>query len=163
MQRRYQALSAHPARAASLWNADFVDRIVLPRFRGDDAYLLQGAYTPLQRLVWLTVGYYAKSIDRLGLFDRLEEDGLFGAYCFRVMNRYIGSKDLVDLVGEINFLEEAIGISQRTALRVLDIGAGYGRLMHRLVTAFPTVVSGYCTDAILKSTFLSEYYLDLNR
>jgi hypothetical protein len=163
LQRRYRALDTHPARAASLWDKEFIDRIVLPRFRGDDAYLLQGAYTPLQRLLWLTVGYYARSIDKLGLFDRLEEDGLFGAYCFRFMDRYTGSKDLVDSVGEINFLEEAIGISQRAALRVLDIGAGYGRLMHRLVTAFPTVVSGYCTDAIPESTFLSEYYLGLRQ
>jgi len=159
LQRRYQALSAHPARAASLWNEKFIGRIALPSFRGDHAYLLQSAYSPLQRLLWLMVGYYAKSIDRLGLLDRLEEDGLFGPYCFRFMDRYTGSKDLVDSVGEINFLEDAIGISGRASLRVLDIGAGYGRLMHRLVTAFPTLVSGYCTDAIPESSFLSEYYL----
>ena len=161
LKRRYQALGAHPVRAASLWNDDFVGRIELKRFRGDHAYLLQGAHSPLQRLLWLTVGSYAKSIDALGLLDRLEEDGSFGAYCFRFMDRYTGSKDLVDSVGEINFLEEAIGISRRPSLRVLDIGAGYGRLMHRLVGAFPGVVSGCCTDAIPELTFLSEYYLKL--
>jgi hypothetical protein len=163
LKQRYLALGAHPVRAASLWDDKFVGRIELPRFRGDHAYLLQGAYSPLQRLLWLIVGYYAKSVDKLGLLDRLEEDGLFGPYCFRFMDRYTGSKDLVDSVGEINFLEEAIGISRRSALRVLDIGAGYGRLMHRMVSAFPDVVSGYCADAIPESTFLSEYYLSFRR
>jgi hypothetical protein len=42
---------------------------------------------------------------------------------------------------------------------VLDIGAGYGRLAHRMLTALPNIRDYYCTDAVPVSTFLSEYYL----
>ncbi|HSW51243.1 MAG TPA: putative sugar O-methyltransferase, partial [Bryobacteraceae bacterium] len=44
-------------------------------------------------------------------------------------------------------------------LTILDIGAGYGRLAHRLVSAFPGVGEVLCVDAIPESTFICEYYL----
>jgi hypothetical protein len=42
---------------------------------------------------------------------------------------------------------------------VLDIGAGYGRLAHRMVTALPGIAQYLCTDAVAVSTFVSDYYL----
>jgi hypothetical protein len=42
---------------------------------------------------------------------------------------------------------------------VLDIGAGYGRLAHRMTTAHPNVADYCCVDAVPESTFLSEWYL----
>jgi SAM-dependent methyltransferase len=158
LQRIYRAMNDHPTRRSSLWTEAFVGEIALHQFRAHNAYLWQEAVTPSQKLHWLLVGYYTAAIDRLGLLDRMSEDGAFGAYRFRFMNRYFGSKDLLDSIGEINFLERTIGISNRLPLRVLDIGAGYGRLMHRLVEAWPDGVSGYCVDAIPESTFLCEYY-----
>ncbi len=154
----YRALADHPARAMSLWDEEFASRVDFGRFRGDNAYLWQQSNTPAQRLCWLLVGYYVHSIDTLGLLDRLTEDGLFGSVTFRFMDRYVGSKDLLDSINEINFLDRALGISTSPSLRVLDIGAGYGRLCHRLTEAFPGRISGFMADAIAESTFLSEWY-----
>ena len=42
---------------------------------------------------------------------------------------------------------------------MLDIGAGYGRLAHRMVSALPGVERYLCTDAVAVSTFVSDYYL----
>jgi hypothetical protein len=44
-------------------------------------------------------------------------------------------------------------------MRILDIGAGYGRLAHRMVSALGGVERYYCTDAVAVSTFVSDYYL----
>jgi hypothetical protein len=42
---------------------------------------------------------------------------------------------------------------------MLDIGAGYGRLAHRMATLHPSLADYCCVDAVPESTFLSEYYL----
>jgi hypothetical protein len=72
------------------------------------------------------------------------------------------SRDLLDSIIELNFLEEALEISSRKALRVIDIGAGYGRLAHRATVAAPMI--GYvCTDGIALSTVLCETYLQYRK
>jgi len=158
LQDRYAALDRHPAVRHSLWNSSFVQQIDLRTFRLDSAYLLQKPRTLADIALFLLGGYYVKSVDALGLFETLEEDGLFGAFTQRLSGRYTISKDLLDSINELNFLARALGVTQLAGLRVLDIGAGYGRLMHRLVTAFPEA-RGWCVDAIPLSTFLSEFYL----
>jgi len=100
--------------------------------------------------------YFARLHDRLGLFDRLSEDGGFGAYSYEIDGVTV-SRDLLDSVAELTFLEDEIGISARQ-VTILDIGAGYGRLAHRATTAFAGV-SYLCTDGVPVSTFLSRYYL----
>ena len=50
------------------------------------------------------------------------------------------------------------GIGRDAPLRLLDIGAGYGRLAHRLAESVPATEI-MCTDAVPASTFLSEFYL----
>jgi SAM-dependent methyltransferase len=47
----------------------------------------------------------------------------------------------------------------RSGLRILDIGAGYGRLAWRTTQAVPEVADYCCVDAVPESTFLCEYYL----
>jgi hypothetical protein len=42
---------------------------------------------------------------------------------------------------------------------VLDIGAGYGRLAHRMSEAVPALADYCCVDAVPESTFVSDYYL----
>jgi hypothetical protein len=42
---------------------------------------------------------------------------------------------------------------------MLDVGAGHGRLAHRMVTALPGIEKFFCTDAVTVSTFVSDYYL----
>lgn len=159
LRAAYRAMEPHPARTASLWSAAFSRQTSFATFRGDNAYLWQKALTPAQCMSFLLAGYYTHSVDALKLLDRLVEDGAFGAHTFRFMERFTGSKDLMDSVGEINFLERHLGLSSRPATTVLDIGAGYGRLPHRLAEAFPGRVNGIATDAVPESTFLCEFYV----
>lgn len=69
------------------------------------------------------------------------------------------SRDLLDSIIEINFLERQLGFSGWRDLKVLDIGAGYGRLAHRMATALPNLRKYYCVDAVPESTLISDYYL----
>ena len=102
---------------------------------------------------------HLQQIDHLGLLSKLTEDGLFGAYTFRVDDDRVVSRDLLDSIAEIYFLVEELGLERLSGARVLDIGAGYGRLAHRLTMALPEVEAVLCVDAVAESTFLSEYYL----
>ena len=73
--------------------------------------------------------------------------------------KHLVTRDLPDSVAELNFLERHLAISQRTAVVVLDIGAGYGRLAYRSVVALPLIERYLCTDAVPVSTFNCEHYL----
>lgn len=153
-ERRY---SHHPAAVGSQWSAEFVrDAVDLSYFRGHNAYVWQHRDRADSLRYGLTT-YYTRLNDPLGLFQRLGEDGLFGAYTFEI-DRVRVSRDLLDSIAELTFLHEHLGIGSR-AVTILDIGAGYGRLAHRATTAFENVTY-LCSDAVPESTFLSEYYLD---
>lgn len=101
---------------------------------------------------------YVKSIDRLGFLEKLTEDDFFGNFTFNFDQKII-SRDLLDSIIEIYFLEKHLSISSSKNLSVLDIGAGYGRLAHRMLCALPNIETYWCTDAIATSTFICEYYL----
>lgn len=137
------------------------DELDLSHFRGDNAYVwqLRGLrdHEMAVRSYALTA-YYVRSIDTLGLLQRLEEDGLFGVHTFEVDRRTM-SRDLLDSVNEILFLERHLGLSRMPNVRILDIGAGYGRLAHRLTAGLPNVARVLCADAVPESTFLCEFYL----
>lgn len=79
LRNAYRDLKDHPATAPSLWTEEFSRKVDLKKFRSDNAYLWQGARTPLQQMMWILVGYYVHYIDHMKLLDRLDEDGLFGA------------------------------------------------------------------------------------
>jgi putative sugar O-methyltransferase len=102
--------------------------------------------------------FYIRSIDTLGLLEKLSEDGLFGVSTF-VLNTKAISRDLLDSILEMYFLEKHLGLFSRQKFNVLDIGAGYGRLAHRMTTAVPGLNAYLCTDGIAVSTFICEYYL----
>lgn len=157
LQKRYKALR-HPAAGGSQWSDEFVGQAIdLRYFRGDNAYVyqLRGGNTELH---FLLTAYYTRTIDELGLLERLAEDDLFGVYVFDFNNGRAVSRDLLDSINEIYFLERALGVTSRPGLNVLDIGAGYGRLAHRMTAALPNVRM-FCVDAVATSTFVSEYYL----
>ena len=69
------------------------------------------------------------------------------------------SRDLLQSVNELAFLDRALDLAGRERFSVLDIGAGYGRLAHRMTAAHQRLADYCCVDAIPDSTFLSEYYL----
>jgi SAM-dependent MidA family methyltransferase len=48
-------------------------------------------------------------------------------------------------------------------LNILDIGAGYGRLAHRMLEALPSIKTYFCTDAVAVSSFICEYYLQFRK
>jgi hypothetical protein len=133
-------------------------------FRGDNAYVwqFQENNTPEKHLLTYL---YLKTIDTLSLLDVLTEDGDYGVFTFptgetdEVGNEISVSRDLLDSACELLFLERMLQISRRAGLKVLDIGAGYGRLAYRAVTALDNIDTYFCIDAIPESTFISQYYL----
>ncbi len=159
LQARYRTLhpdvTTHP-----LWTDAHVRAEDLLHFRGDNAWVFQLRGRNSNILAYALSFYYLKSRDTLGLLDKLLEDDSFGNFSFWVGGRLI-SRDLLDSIAELYFIERNLRLSAQTAVRVLDIGAGYGRLAHRMVAAFSGVDQYYCTDAIAISTFVSEYYLRL--
>lgn len=155
----YEALD-WPVRAHSRWAADPFERLDLQRFRGDTGYVWSYREQPrVTELKYFTYLRAVEEIDHLGLLDRLTEDGLFGCWTQQFPGHPRCSRDLLDSVNELSFLDRHLSVSTRDGLRVLDIGAGYGRLAHRATTAFPGIADHCCVDAVAHSTFLAEWYL----
>ncbi len=161
LRSAYAALDL-PVTEASRWRADRVEAFLdLRWFRGET--LITWHYRELPRVTalkyYVLLGYVGQR-DQIGLLDRLSEDGLFGCWTFEFPGHGRVSRDLLESVNELSFLERRLGLSRRERFSVLDIGAGYGRLAHRGVEAFPNCADWCCVDAVPESTFLSEYYLD---
>jgi putative sugar O-methyltransferase len=143
----------------SQWNRDYLKVLLdLRYFRGDNAYIWQYRdLTQTTALKYYVFMKYVQSQDERGLLQKLGEDGAFGCWTQDFGGvRY--SRDLLDSANEIGFLDRSMGLLQRQGLRVLDIGAGYGRLAHR-ITAAADVADYCCVDAIPESTYLCQYYL----
>jgi hypothetical protein len=161
LERAYDALDI-AATSHTQWRSGWLGRnLSMAWFRGDNAYVWQfrqmrGAAEARMYLTLLDV----ESRDRLGLLKTLEEDGRFGAWTFSYGSRPPVSRDLLDSVNEINYLDARMKLSSIEGLRVLDIGAGYGRLAHRMSAALPNLAAYDCIDGVATSTFLCEYYLD---
>jgi SAM-dependent methyltransferase len=132
--------------ALTYWR-NYQSDIPLDRFR-DQFYL--GAQTTEHSY------NYAKSVDRDGWLDKLTEDTAFGAQPTEIQGRLVG-RDLVDSVLELRFMRDQIGPELEHA-KILDIGAGYGRLAHRITSLWSNAFV-YCTDAVPVSTRVCEIYL----
>lgn len=157
-KRRYEG---HPAARHSVWNSKHLDKqLNLTSFREDNAYIWQSRGVGFDLLVAYAFStYYVKEMDALGLLGKLDEDGLFGAVTFKMDHAKIVSRDLLDSVVEINFLERHLKLTQMPSVSVLDIGAGYGRLAYRLVKSLSNIKLVLCADAVPESTLLCQYYL----
>lgn len=135
--------------------------VELRKFRSNSAYIFSYLRNDpfVSRLVYFIFADAVRRKDPEGLMQRLDEDGSFGCQTCEYPGIGRVSRDLLDSVIELNFLHKHLGVLGRDDLRVLDIGAGYGRMAYRMLTANPKL-SGYtCTDAVPESTFLSEFYL----
>lgn len=144
--------------APLVWNDQHLQADDLRFFRGCNAYVWQLRGKNFTPLGYALTTYYVKATDDFHLLDRLTEDGYFGIHTFQISSRTV-SRDLLDSILEINFLERNLNISRWAGLKIVDIGAGYGRLASRVLKALPDIKSYYCTDAVALSTFVSEYYL----
>ncbi|MCZ7618781.1 MAG: putative sugar O-methyltransferase [Myxococcota bacterium] len=161
LRARYRSFGQAVTSHVSWTDRYLLDELDLRYFRGDNAYVwqLRGLRDhELAARSYALTAYYVRSIDTLGLFERLEEDGLFGVHTFEVGRRLV-SRDLLDSVNEILFLERHLGLSRLPEVRFVDIGAGYGRLAHRVTVGLPNVARFLCADAVPESTFLCEFYL----
>ena len=157
LQDRYATLHIPPT-DHSYWTDRYVgSNIDLRFFRGDNAYVYQYR-DGNQEVNYALTTYYLSKVDELGLLQKLDEDGLFGAYVFDVNGKTV-SRDLLDSIVQISFLERHLGISRMPRLNILDIGAGYGRLAHRMTQALSNIGTYICVDAVAESTFVSDYYL----
>jgi hypothetical protein len=161
LTRVYRELDSPLARDP-VWTPELLATADLRQFRGDSPYVFQLRGRNMNELGYAVSYYCARrivEIERLGLLDRLDEDGLFGVHTFTIDGRRV-SRDLLDSALELAFLERHLRISEGPVRTVLDIGAGYGRLAYRAAVAFPATLRWLCTDAIPTSTFLCESYLD---
>ncbi len=157
LQARYSSFN-NEVTIPAVWADGHVRPEDIVHFRGDNAYVWQLRGPNMNIMAYALTLYYLKSIDHLALLDCLGEDEAFGNFAFRIDNRLV-SRDLLDSVAELYFLEKHLKISRTRGFTFLDIGAGYGRLAHRTVCAMPNVQKYLCTDAIAVSTFVSEHYL----
>ncbi|MBV8985614.1 MAG: putative sugar O-methyltransferase [Acidimicrobiia bacterium] len=157
LRRRYDELD-WPVTAHSRWSdRSFVD---FARFRGDSLYIWHYRESPrVSALKYFMFLRYVEERDHKGWLDALGEDGAFGCWTFEFPGRRPVSRDLLDSVNELTFLDRHLQLSGWDGLRALDIGAGYGRLAHRAAQALPGLRDWCCADAVAESTYLCEHYL----
>jgi hypothetical protein len=158
LQERYSRLNidaVHP----SQWGKSYVqEEIPLRGFRGETGFLWQHRDFNLPTNYLLTY-YYLIGQGHRSLLSLLTEDDLFGIYGVKAEDGLL-TRDRLDSASEVAFLRSTLPAEDSDSLCVLDIGAGYGRLAHRLTQAFSNC-SVLCADAIPESSFLCEYYLDV--
>ena len=125
--------------------------ISLDRFRATDQYLWQPESYPWETLTRRL--FEAVESDRL---RRMGEDGAFGCRVWD-FNGLPVSRDLLDSLLEIRFLEKHL--PRFSVKGLLDIGAGYGRLAHRLEQTHPEL-RVLCTDTVPVSVECARAYLE---
>jgi hypothetical protein len=140
-----------------IWRPEIVSQIDLKSFRGSKEYLSQ-IRGENDHTSYVATYYYLKNNDPKGLLQILKEPYDFGVFALKVDGKWI-SRDLLDSISEIYFLDRHLGLSNCDAFSVLDIGAGYGRLACHLTKAMPNCEGYYCTDAVPESSFLCEYFI----
>lgn len=152
---RYEAFGGPPCDQGSWADAYERSDVDPRRFRGEGAFLPDRAEGN-HRWTLLRTARYLANLDRGGLLARMPEDGAFRV---RVVPSPIGlvSRDRLDAFAEIEFIADRVPLDQ-PGFRVIDIGAGYGRLTLRLVQAFDAI-EVVAVDPIPMSTAIAEGYL----
>jgi hypothetical protein len=160
LRSRYARLDL-PMASPTMWRPDYLRKeLDLRYFRGDNVYVWQ--YRNVGRSAYHKYYFFLRDIasrDNLGLLDRLREDGLFGCWTFEYPGWPVVSRDLLDSINELYFLERHTQMLSTPGFTVLDVGAGYGRLAYRALSAAPQLGAYLCADAVPESTFLCEFYL----
>lgn len=157
LRERYAAFDKR-ATVPLVWTAGHVTKDDLSQFRGSHIYVSQDCGLNYGAMAMALSYYYLRSRDHLGLLDKFTEDHAFATRLFEIDGRMV-SRDLLDSVTEILFLDREFALAGRDRFTVLDIGAGYGRLAHRMTQAMPNLDRYLCTDAVPESTFICERYL----
>ena len=110
---------ARPVRDRSRWNARAVETFLdLRYFRGET--LITWHYRELPRITALKYFVFARYVARAtrsGCSNACEEDGAFGCWTFEYPGYGRFSRDLLESVNEIAFLERELGLSEHRELR----------------------------------------------
>lgn len=149
----WRRVHAQHATQTGLWDQGHISRgIDHDTVRGHSAYVSQNRMTgeSVER------SFRQLAAQHPQLASILTEDGAFGAVTYEVDGHAV-SRDLLDSIAEIGYLSEHFDLASGAG--ILDIGAGYGRLAHRLSESFPAVRMG-CADSIPESSALCEAYLE---
>lgn len=133
----------------SMWD-HHQNTIDINNFRADVHYVGNQIGYPFKEMIT-----YIRTLKKPWL-DLLKEDDAFGCVTGNV-DGTIASRDLLDSILELEFLEQQCGLPMSN-IRALDIGAGYGRLAHRLATTYPEAFV-YCTDKVPVSLAICQKYL----
>lgn len=135
----------------------------LENFRGDSDYVWEKRLFG-EKIDEKLISYfeYVKQNDSMNLLEYCKEDCAYGAYGVE-KDGVILSRDLLDSVNEINWLFKHVNQMNDDSAVVLDIGAGYGRIAHRISERFGEKVKTICADAVAESTFISKFYLDFRK
>jgi len=141
-----------------LWLDDYVQEDHLLYFRGDNPYIWQKRGLNLNIMAYSITYFWIKNKDKDNFLSKCIEDNSFGVQTFNLDGNII-SRDLLDSINEITFLNKHVFLKENKNINILDIGSGYGRLAHRIFESSQDVEKYYCTDGIAESTFLSEYYI----
>lgn len=159
LRDRYAALD-WPVLEHSRWADDHVGAwLNLKYFRGENIYIWHYRDDlERSRFRYYVFLRYVIDIGGLDLLERLGEDGAFGCWSFEYPGYPACSRDLLDSVNELLFLEKEVGLFGSRDLSILEIGAGYGRLAHRVAQSGAPIAEYCCIDAVPESTFLCEFY-----
>ena len=109
LQARYAAFDKEVT-VPLVWTDAHVRPDDILYFRGDNAYVWQLRGNNMNIIAYALTTFYIKSIDKLGLLNTLKEDDFFGIFAFSIDNKLI-SRDLLDSILEIYFLEKHLNIS----------------------------------------------------
>lgn len=151
---RYRILGL--AHGGGVWNEKHLASFDVKKFRGDNVYVWQTRV--FQEIHYFVSYLYALKVDKLGLHNKFIEEGSFGVETFNFEGRLV-SRDLIDSIIEISYIEEKLKLSTIDGFHILDIGAGYGRFAKRIQEGFNNV-KVTCIDAIPLSTCISRVYLE---
>lgn len=140
----------------SFWE-DWFDDYDFKNFKGENVFVTQLTGLKNIKLAYQNTINFAVDNDFMNLMNFFDEDNKFGVESI-ILNDEIFSRDRIDSVIEINYFSKLLGLTRNSALRIFDIGAGYGRLSYRLLQAFPNSYV-FCGDVVPQATFLCDYYL----
>ncbi|MCR3752071.1 putative sugar O-methyltransferase [Lentzea californiensis] len=158
--RRYDEVVS-PLNTHSHWADVYRSDLDLRYFRGDNCYVRQlSNYSADLESSMVRYARYLAEFDHRKLMERLTEDGRFGCWTAAGPSGTPISRDLLDSVNEICFLDREWQLFDRPGCTVIDVGAGYGRLAHRMAVAVDDLDRYYCVDAVPTSTFVCSYYLE---
>lgn len=150
-----------PVTAHSRWTEPEVEAVSeLVYFRGDTYWVWH--YRENRRVSELKYFIWLQDVlrrDHRNLLTAMGEDGAFGCWTYTYPGYPACSRDLLDSTGELSFLDRHLDLLEWPEARIIDIGAGYGRLAYRTSQAVPGLSDYCCVDAVPMSTFVCEYYL----